>query len=150
MEEEIRFIKGGAATDERGTVSFVNGCGIADAKRFYFIEQSAANPVRAWMGHRHERKWFVPAAGRSVVVLRRLLETPSGPEMDSRCEVFLLDASHPCAVAVPAGYCSGFRSETPDAKVLVFSDKSLDEAAADMVRFDKDLGFDWSTLKGLP
>lgn len=147
---DIVCIKGGVHEDARGTVSFVNGCSLADTKRFYWISQTVENPVRAWMGHRHERKWFVPVVGRTTLVLRRLLDEPGGlVYMDAHCDVFALDAAAPCAIAVPAGYCSGFRSETSDAKVLVFSDKTLDEASGDMVRFDKDDGFDWNTLKGV-
>ena len=147
--EGIRRIRGGAFSDHRGTVSFVNDCSLADVKRFYTIAQTQENPVRAWMGHFHERKWFVPVSGKMTLVLRRLLPTDSGPVMDSECTVFHFDASVPEAIAVPTGYCSGFRSDTSDAKVLVFSDKTLDEAAGDMVRFDKDDGFDWSILKGV-
>lgn len=149
MMDGIRRIRGGAFSDHRGTVFFVNDCSLADVKRFYTIAQTQENPVRAWMGHFHERKWFVPVSGKTTLVLRRLRRTDSGPAMDPECTVFHLDAGAPEAVAVPAGYCSGFRSDTPDAKVLVFSDKTLDEAAGDMVRFDKDDGFDWSTLKGV-
>ena len=145
----IRRICGGAFSDHRGTVSFVNDCSLSDVKRFYTITQTQENPVRAWMGHFHERKWFVPVSGKTTLVLRRLRQTDSGPVMDPECVVFHLDASAPEAIAVPAGYCSGFRSDTPDAKVLVFSDKTLDEAADDMVRFDKNDGFDWSTRKGV-
>ena len=145
----IRQIRGGAFSDHRGTVSFVNDCSLVDVKRFYTITQTQETPVRAWMGHFHERKWFVPVSGKTTLVLRRLRQTDSGPAMDPEYTVFLLDASTPEAIAVPAGYCSGFRSDTPDAKVLVFSDKTLDEAADDMVRFDKGDGFDWSTLKGV-
>lgn len=145
----IRRIRGGAFSDYRGTVSFVNDCSLADVKRFYTIAQTQENPVRAWMGHFYERKWFVPVSGKTTLVLRRLRQTDSGPVMDPEYAVFHLDACAPEAIAVPAGFCSGFRSDTPDAKVLVFSDKTLDEAADDMVRFDKDAGFDWSTLKGV-
>ena len=148
--DEIRRIEGGSHTDTRGTVSFVNGCSLADVKRFYILEQSRENPVRAWMGHFHERKWFIPIAGRTTVVLRRLLHSDTVPAMDPKYEIFTLDSAAPEAIAVPVGYCSGFRSDTPDAKVLVFSDKTLEEAAGDMVRFDKDDGFDWTTLKGKP
>ena len=148
--DEIKRIEGGTHTDIRGTVSFVNGCSLADVKRFYILEQSRENPVRAWMGHVHERKWFIPVVGRMTVVLRRLLHPDTGPAMDPKYEIFTLDAAAPVAIVVPAGYCSGFRSETPGAKVLVFSDKSLDEASGDMVRFDKNDGCDWATLKGKP
>ena len=148
--DEIRRIEGGSHTDARGTVSFVNDCSLADVKRFYILEQSRENPVRAWMGHFHERKWFVPIVGRTTVVLRRLLHSDTGPTMNPTYDIFTLDAAAPVAIAVPVGYCSGFRSDTPDAKVLVFSDKTLEEAAGDMVRFDKDDGFDWTTLKGRP
>lgn len=141
-------IDGGVHVDARGAVSFVNGCSIAEAKRFYLVAQTPENPVRAWMGHRFERKWFVPVSGRTTLVLRKLLLAADGTAaMDGRCEIFPLDAASPCAIAVPAGYCSGFRSDTPHAKVLAFSDKTLDEAAGDMVRFDKDDGFDWKRLE---
>ena len=145
--DQVRRIDGGVFSDVRGSVAYVNGCSIAEAKRFYFISQTPGNPIRAWMGHRFERKWFVPVSGHTTVVLRRLVETVSGLSMSLECVIHHLDADNPAAIAVPIGFCSGFRSETPDAKVLVFSDKTLEEAKDDMVRFDKNIDFDWEKLQ---
>ena len=50
------------------------------------------------------------------------------------------------AIAVPAGHAVGMKALSPHARLLVYSDKTLEEAKGDDIRFDKNEGFDWETL----
>ena len=137
-------ISGGIFSDERGTVGFVNDFVMRDVRRFYIIGFSAAGAVRAWIGHRHERKWFAAAAGRIALVVRPLeaFDDPSPAPAD----VFRLDEAAPSVVAVPSGHAVGMKALSPHARLLVYSDKTLEEAKGDDIRFDMNRGFDWETL----
>ncbi len=137
-------IQGGLFSDERGTVGFVNDFVMHDIRRFYIIGFPAEGSIRAWIGHRHERKWFSAAAGRIALVVRPLdafERTDAAP-----AEVFHLDEAAPRVVAVPAGHAVGMKALSSHARLLVFSDKTLADATGDDVRFAQTVGFDWETL----
>lgn len=137
-------IPGGIFSDERGTVGFVNDFLMTDVRRFYFIGFPAMGAVRAWIGHRHERKWFAAAAGRIALVVRPL-EAFAQIEAEP-ARVFRIEEAAPSVVAVPAGHAVGMKALSPHARLLVYSDKTLEEAKGDDIRFDKNEGFDWETL----
>ncbi len=140
--EEPTVIKGGLAKDDRGAVSFVNDFVMFDVKRFYVIEAAHPGCVRAWIGHRFERKWFFAVSGRMALVVRTLESfDPEVGSPDSR--VFYLDACEPQVVALPCGFAIGIKALSENARMLVYSDKTLEEAKDDVIRFDKNHGFEW-------
>lgn len=63
------FFLVGKHVDGRGTLTHFNGLPFGCIKRFYVIEQSPENDVRAWQGHKIEKKWFVPLDGAFKIVL---------------------------------------------------------------------------------
>ncbi|MCG9881030.1 MAG: hypothetical protein MH472_10575, partial [Bacteroidia bacterium] len=60
------LIEGNIHQDERGGVRFVNDFDMSDVVRMYCIEPKVG-VVRAWQGHKIERKWFYVAKGRFLV-----------------------------------------------------------------------------------
>ena len=61
------LIQGGTYTDARGVVRFCNDFDMSAVKRFYTIANSAEQPVRGWIGHKKETKWFFPLKGVTIV-----------------------------------------------------------------------------------
>ena len=61
------LIQGGTYTDARGVVRFCNDFDMSAVKRFYTIANSAEQPVRGWIGHKRETKWFSPLKGVTIV-----------------------------------------------------------------------------------
>ena len=61
------LIQGGTYTDARGGVRFCNDFDMSPVKRFYTIANSAEQPVRGWIGHKRETKWFFPLKGVTIV-----------------------------------------------------------------------------------
>lgn len=140
--EEPTVIKGGMAKDDRGAVSFVNDFVMSEVKRFYVISSAHQGYVRAWIGHRLERKWFFAVSGKMALVVRTLESfEPDGGVSDSK--IFYLDASEPQVVALPRGFAIGIKALSENARMLVYSDKTLEEAKDDVIRFDKNQGFEW-------
>jgi dTDP-4-dehydrorhamnose 3,5-epimerase-like enzyme len=134
VSEQPRVIPGGMASDDRGRLSFANEFDLADVRRMYFVENFATGTVRAWHAHRHERKWVLAVAGSALACCVEVddWESPS-PELE--VHRFVLDASNPSVLEVPAGYANGAMSLTPDARLLYLSDAPLDASLDDDYRF---------------
>jgi dTDP-4-dehydrorhamnose 3,5-epimerase len=132
--ERPELIRGGASTDDRGRVYFANDLDLSSFRRLYFVENFAQGTVRAWHAHRHERKWVMAVAGAALACCVEIDDWDS-PSPDAEVHRFVLDASSPSILAVPAGYANGAMSLTPDTKLLYFSDASLDDSLDDDVRF---------------
>jgi dTDP-4-dehydrorhamnose 3,5-epimerase len=130
-----KLIKGGAAADDRGRLSFVNDLDITDCKRAYFVENFAQGTVRAWHAHRNERKWVMAVAGAALVACVKI-DDWDDPSPDAEVHRYTLDASIPSALEVPAGYANGAMSLLPGTKLMYLSDATLEETMADDVRFE--------------
>ena len=52
---KIKLIQGGNFYDERGVLSFINEFN-EQIKRFYLIENFKKEYIRAWHGHKNEKK----------------------------------------------------------------------------------------------
>ncbi|WP_222535566.1 WxcM-like domain-containing protein [Pedobacter polysacchareus] len=145
MSIEPKFISGGSHIDNRGTISFVNGFNLNEAKRLYAIEHNNKAVVRAWQGHKDEQKWFYVVAGSFKVVVVK----PDNWENPSKylpTKEFLLTTVFPGVLHIPAGYANGFKALETGSKIIVFSDFTVEQSSNDNYRFDQDLWFDWNKI----
>lgn len=134
-QETVRLIEGGLATDDRGTVGFINDFNFAGVKRFYIVTNHRANFVRAWHAHRREAKYVTVLQGAAVVGAVKI-DDWSKPSKTSQVERFVLSASKPSALYVPAGYANGFMSLTDNTIMAFYSTATVEESKGDDVRFD--------------
>lgn len=133
--DEPRLIEGGLGVDDRGTVSFVNGFGFEGVRRFYAVANHRAGFVRAWHAHRREAKYVTVLRGAAVVGAVRI-DDWERPSRDLPVARFVLSASKPAVLYIPAGHANGFMSLTDDALLVFFSTATLDESRGDDVRYD--------------
>lgn len=133
----IKVFSGGLATDKRGSVSFVNNFHFKGVKRFYQIENSHSNPVRAFHGHVKEAKYFYVAKG-SILLAAVKLDNPKKPNKKARVYKQILSAKNPVVAFVPPGYANGFKSLEKNTSVLIFSTASLSQSQADDYRYPPD------------
>ncbi len=140
-----KLITGGIFKDERGAVSFVNDFDMTSVKRFYQIKHKDIKTVRAWQGHKIERKWFYCTAGSFLLNLIKI-DDWKNPSSDLIPETFVLKAGVSNILSVPSGYANGFKALEENSTLMTFSDQSIDEAKTDDFRFDKNYWFNWSTL----
>ena len=98
--------------------------------RMYAIEPVDTQVIRAWQGHRKERKWFFPAAG-SFDAQTIPLGKNTLPQLNARLN-WILTTSQPAVLAIPGGYLNGFRALEDDSRLLVFSDFDLEASKAAM------------------
>lgn len=133
-DSNIKVFPGGLATDKRGKVAFVNDFTFKDVKRFYQIENSALNPVRAFHGHMKESKYFYVANG-SILLAAVKLDSPESPNKNAPVYKKILSHENPAIVYIPAGYANGFKSLEENTIVLVFSTKTLAQSLRDDYRY---------------
>jgi len=142
MNSEAKIIVGGEFNDTRGTIFFVNDFDMKEVKRFYAIEHPNTKIVRAWQGHKIEKKWFYCIKGSFEVALIKI-DDWSDPSTDLKCEEFVLKGAESEVLFIPGGYVNGFRALNNNSKMIIFSDKSIGDSEADDFRFDKNLWKKW-------
>ncbi len=119
------LIEGNLYNDDRGIVRFVNDFEMSAIVRMYCIEPRMG-VVRAWQGHKVERKWFYAAKGRFLI---------KTIEMDTlNKEVFELTSLESKVLEIGGGYFNGFEALEEGSVLMVFSDLSLEESKNDDLR----------------
>lgn len=142
MNQNPEIIQGGNHQDDRGKLTFVNDFNLAEIKRYYIIEHSNTNVIRAWQGHKREQKWFQVISGSFLVAVVKP-DNWENPSNDIKIERFILESDNSQVLQIPGGFANGFKALETNSKMIVFSDLTLEEAANDNYRFDSHLWFDW-------
>lgn len=135
----FKEIKGGVAIDDRGSLSFINDFDAEKLgiKRFYIVQNHNDNFVRAWHGHRTEKKYVYCIEGTALLGIisfenmKKIKEGSSYPELDDR---IILDARVSKLIEIPNMYYNGFKLLTRNTKLMFFSTSTLEESANDDFR----------------
>ena len=122
------LIVGGSHSDVRGVLRFCNDFDMSAVKRFYTIANSVAEPVRGWIGHKRETKWFFPLKGVTAIWVE-----PMNLTAENAKDVFVLEEEKPSVLKVPPGnwFCI---KQDGTAEVMVFSDCKVGEFENDDFR----------------
>ena len=139
------IFQGNRATDDRGSLGFINGFGISDFKRFYTVANHSSNFIRAWHGHLKEVKAIIVLQGSALVCAVEMNDSKN-PNRDNPITRHVLTGNNPSALYIPAGYANGFKTLTSDAIVLVFSSTTLEESMGDDYRFEYDYWNPWEVV----
>lgn len=136
------LLEGGSHEDARGMITFFNSFDLGSFKRLYVFDIKSTDAVRAWQGHKIEAKAFIVLEGEMELAWVKIDDFES-PSNDLLAESIQLSAFKPQVKIIPGGFANGFKAISNKAKVLVFSDKSLDSSLKDDFRFDSALWFSW-------
>jgi dTDP-4-dehydrorhamnose 3,5-epimerase-like enzyme len=136
------LLQGDLATDDRGSVGFVNDFDLQGTRRFYVVRNHRAGFVRAWHGHRQESKAVTVLTGTALVCCVQP-DDWENPSPDLHIDRFVLASSKPSVLVIPSGYANGSMSLTSDATLLFFSDSALEESHGDDYRFPSRLWDPW-------
>lgn len=139
------LIKGGIFNDDRGRLRYVNDFQLENIKRFYTITQSPENGPRAWQGHKTESKYFYCLKGSFTLKLIRI-ENWDYPDDSHEVASYNLTELSSEILAVPGGYANGVMALEKSSQLLIFSEKTLEEAKGDEIKFDKDKWNNWKKL----
>ena len=143
--DETKVIEGEIFRDYRGQISSLNNFHFEGIKRTYIIHHPDISVVRGWHAHQNERKWFYCVKGKFSVALVKV-DDWDNPSPTLKAEIYHLDENESKLVCVPAGYANCLKAYTQDAIMIVFSDKTLEEAANDSWRYDKSMWVDWTKI----
>lgn len=133
--DQIKFIVGGFATDERGTVRFIPDFNLEGIKRFYTVMNHAVGYVRAWHGHKHEAKYLIVLNGAAMVCAAEVKNWEGPSIVISNMQTVILNGAQPGILYIPPGYIHGWKSLTAATQLGVFSTATLEESQADDIRF---------------
>lgn len=137
---DVRTINGGLAVDDRGSVRFCNDFDMSRVKRFYQVENHDVGFIRAFHGHKHEKKWFWPTKGTFLVGCFSMSTKES-------CKM-IISSESPKALYIPEGHANGAMTLTPGAVLTVFSSSTLEESKGDDIRYPWDeLGSDFWNIE---
>lgn len=135
---EPQLIEGGSFFDSRGGISFVNDFSFKDIVRFYIIENTEENPLRAWQGHKLDCKNFYCIVG-SFRISYVKVDNWDAPSKDLKVESVILNAKKSQIISIPAGYANAIESLELNSKLISFSTLPLNNVKDDDVRFEKDM-----------
>jgi len=145
--KDPKVISGGIATDDRGSVTFVNDFDFAGVKRFYQVQNHRRGFIRAWHGHENEAKYVYVPYGSALIgaipIPNFVYMDEIGGDVeiipgDKRPEKFILSSKSPKVLYIPEGYANGFMSLEENTIVQFFSTSTLEESLGDDKRFDYD------------
>jgi len=139
------IFQGNRATDDRGSLGFINEFGISDFKRFYTVSNHSSNFIRAWHGHLKEAKAVIVLQGVALVCAVEMNDCIS-PDKGNQITRHVLSGNNPTALYIPAGYANGFKTLTSDAIVLFFSSTTVEESLGDDYRFEFDYWNPWEVV----
>lgn len=122
----MELIKGNRFVDDRGIIRFNNEFDMTAVKRMYLIEPTP-NLIRAWQGHQIENKWFSVISGRFEVQVVSMTDLTVKKS-------FILSEDQDEVIKIDAGFYNGFKALESQSKLIVYSDKSLNESLNDDYR----------------
>ncbi len=136
------LIEGHVHQDDRGELRYNNKLSLKTVKRFYQITCKETNTIRAWQGHQFESKFFTVLNGRFEINLIKIDDWQK-PSIELKIDKLTLDCTKHQTLVVPGGFVTGIKNLEPNAKLLVFSDTTLEKSLEDDFRFDKNYWNPW-------
>ena len=129
-----KLIEGAQHQDQRGCLKYFNTLDMNDVRRFYEITPSSTEIIRAWQGHRFERKWFYCPVGSFVINLVEVdsFESPSHELVPVKYEISEKETQ---ILEISGGIANGFRACEDNSRLIIFSNFTLNESASDDFRF---------------
>lgn len=143
--EKVTLIEGGAFTDARGTLRFVNDFDFGDVKRFYQVVHPDEQVVRAWQGHKIEKKYFYVSRGKFALAWVKI-DNWNKPSADLEAEYVILKEDLPAVLCIPPGYANGIKALEKESILMVYSNLELQQSGEDRWSFDASLWLDWNKI----
>lgn len=138
------FIGVDNSSDDRGNISFSNNFNFLEnkIKRFYKISNHNINFIRAWHGHKKERKFILLISG-SLKICTVKIDNWKKPNKNLKIDTFYIDEKNNNILSIPEGYAHGTQNLDFGTQFVVFSTHSLKESLKDDYRFEWNYWGDW-------
>jgi len=126
----MKHLTGNSFTDDRGFLLFNNSLDLSEVKRLYTVENKDIEILRAWQGHKIEKRWFVAIQGAFKIRIIKI-DCFQNPSDDLVSENFILQSKSMDCLIVEAGFASSIQAIESNSKLLVFSNYKLGEVNDD-------------------
>jgi dTDP-4-dehydrorhamnose 3,5-epimerase-like enzyme len=110
--------------------------------RQYVVRNHSQNFIRAWHGHKKEKKGVLVHQGVIQCCCVKV-DNWENPSKELEIYNFVLSASKPTILLIPEGYANGFMNLTSDAIVQFFSNMGVEDSLKDDFRFPFDYWDPW-------
>ena len=142
MHHNPYLIKGGKASDDRGSLQFINDLDLSNMKRFYIVRNYDINFIRAWHAHKFESKYVMCLHGSAKICAVKI-DNFQNPSKSLEVHKFFIDQHTPEILVIPNGFANGFISLEYNTRLIFFSDKTLKESIDDDYRYPFDYWNPW-------
>ncbi len=129
-----KLVQGDMHSDQRGKLRFFNDFDMQDVVRFYEITPTGTDIIRAWQGHKHEKKVFYCISGAFRIHLIAI-DDFENPTDSLPSESYVLRSDNPQILFVSGGFATGIKSIEPDSRLQVFSNFTVEQSKEDDYRF---------------
>ena len=142
------FIRVDNSSDDRGDISFSNSFNFLEnkIKRFYKISNHNINFIRAWHGHKKERKFILLISG-SLKICTVKIDNWKKPNKNANIHKFVISEKINKVIKIPAGYANGFMNLTDKSKLIFLSTSSLKDSLKDDYRYPYDYWNPWDLIQ---
>lgn len=117
------IIKGGLHIDDRGKMTYINDFDLSITKRFYTIQHTNTEVIRAWQGHKIETKWFYVIKGTFKIAKVKINDwdhTKNNVEVTD----YILSEKDPEILQIEPRYANGFKALEPGSILTIYSNLS--------------------------
>lgn len=121
----MKVFYGDIFVDDRGVLKSVNNFDLSSVVRMYSIEPKLG-VIRAWQGHKQEKKWFHVVAGRFLVKTMNMKTL--------RVNEYELSSLKPTVIEISGGNYNGFQALESGSILMVYSDFDLQSSKIDDYR----------------
>ena len=113
MTNKAEIITGNSHTDERGTINFIYDFHFKDIKRFYIVNHPDTTTVRAWQGHKIEKKHFYVTKGTFLICWVEI-DNWDKPSDNLAVNKMILKENGNKLLILPGGFANGIKALEPD------------------------------------
>lgn len=131
--------------DDRGELVHCNEFNFQKKKikRFYQIENHKINFVRAWHGHKYEKKYILILQGSLKLCVVKI-DNWKNPSKNLKKNTFILNEKNPQILYIPGGFAHGSQNLNSNTKFIVFSNFDIKQSLKDDYRFESDYWGSWN------
>ena len=116
----IKRYERGFSEDHRGSVEFFNELNLSEYKSFYTVTNPKIGTVRAWHGHKNEKKLIKVLSGKFLVGLIKI-DDWENPDKTVSPEMVEMDINSDL-LSIPEGYANGAMNLEENSKIMLIDD----------------------------
>ena len=115
----IKRYERGFSEDHRGSVEFFNELNLSEYKRFYTVTNPKIGTVRAWHGHKKEKKLIKVLSGNFLVGVIKI-DDWENPNKTLKPEMIEMNVNSDL-LSIPEGYANGAMNLEENSKIMYLS-----------------------------